>query len=33
MAYTFAEADDIVRNKYHDARLIWGIVTTKELIP
>lgn len=28
--YTFAEADDIVRTKYHDARSVWGIVTSKE---
>jgi hypothetical protein len=30
--YTLVEARDIVRNKYKDARLIWGIITTKERI-
>lgn len=31
--YTYAEACDIVANKYHDARLVWGIVTTKVAVP
>ncbi len=30
--YTLMEASDIVRNKYKDARLVWGIITTKERI-
>lgn len=30
--YTLAEASDIVRNKYKDAHMLWGIVTTKERI-
>lgn len=29
--YTLEQADDILRNKYKDARSVWGIITTKEL--
>ena len=32
LVYTFADAHDIVENKYHDARLVWGIVTSMEPI-
>ncbi len=30
--YTFEEAEDIIRNKSRDARLVWDIITTKEAV-